>query len=304
MFKTGVFTFALHCALLLLFCNPARAQEESTKVANTFYSTRLINAQTVETVPAKALDIRITHRFNDVGGERGGVKNLFGLDNITDIRLGFEYGVTNNITLGIGRSKGAFGPRNLVDGLVKYRFLHQTSDNGMPISATLFANAAFSTMKAEKVNLESETSFRKFAHRLSYNVQVLVARKFGDHFSIQIIPGMLYRNFVRLGDENLLFSLGAGARVAINQRYAIILDYFQYFSNYRRDINKDAGPNDIKYYPPLGIGLEIKTAGHVFHLNFSNSPGVIENQFIPYTTRNWLDGEFRLGFNISRLVKF
>lgn len=296
--------------LALLFCcllgtaNIATAQETTNKVSNTFFSTRLINAQTVETVPKKGYDIRITHRFNDVGGQRGGIKNLFGLDNITDIRLALEYGITDNLTIGLGRSKGAFGPRNLIDGLVKYRFLQQTTDNHIPISATLFANAVVSTMKAEKVNLESETSFRKFAHRLSYDVQLLIARKFGDHFSLQIMPNMLYRNFVRLGDENMLFSLGLGTRIAINQRYAIILDYYQYFSQYRRDTNKEAGPSDIKYYPPLGIGLEIKTAGHVFHLNFSNSPGILENQYIAYTTRNWLDSEFRLGFNISRLVKF
>ncbi len=291
------------CFVLGVFTANVTAQETSEKVKNTFYSTRLINAQTVETVPKKALDIRITHRFNDVAGERGGVKNFFGLDNVTDIRLAFEYGITDDITVGIGRSKGALGPRNLIDGLVKYRFLQQTSDNHIPVSATLFANTAFSTMKAETVNLESEAAFKKFAHRLSYDVQLLIARKFGDHFSLQVMPNLLYRNFVKFGDENLLFSVGVGSRIAINQKYAIIIDYYQYFSQYRMQVNQDAGANDIKYYPPLGIGLEIKTAGHVFHINFSNSPGIIENQYIPNTTRNWLDGEFRLGFNISRLIR-
>lgn len=294
-----LFTVLLFAITLL----PIKAQTPN-KITNTFYTTRLINAQTVETVPAKALDFRITHRFNDVAGERGGIKNFFGLDNVTDIRLAFEYGITNNLTIGVGRSKGAYGPRNLLDGMVKYRFLQQTDDNHIPISATLFANAVLSTMKKETLNQESETAFKKFAHRLSYDVQLLIARKFGDHFSLQLMPNLLYRNFVRFGDENLLLSLGVGSRIAFNKKFALIIDYYQYFSAYRRQVNQDAAPNDVKFYPPLGIGLEIKTAGHVFHLNFSNSPGILENQFIPYTTRNWLDGEFRLGFNISRLIRF
>ncbi|QQS28193.1 MAG: hypothetical protein IPM47_15145 [Sphingobacteriales bacterium] len=299
-----VYNLILSLFVFGCFTSGITAQEVSDKVSNTFYSTRLINAQTVETVPKKALDVRITHRFNDLIGERGGIKNLFGLDNVTDIRLAFEFGITDELTVGIGRSKGALGPRNLIDGMVKYRFLQQTSDNHIPVTVGLFANAVVSTMKAETVNQESETAFKKFAHRMSYDVQLMIARKFGNHFSLQVMPNLLYRNFVKFGDENLLFSLGVGSRIAINHKYAIILDYYQYFSQYRIQNNQDAGDDDLKYFPPLGIGFEIKTAGHVFHINFSNSPGIIENQYIPNTSRNWLDGEFRLGFNISRLIRF
>lgn len=268
------------------------------KVYETFMTTRLINAHTIETVDKGKLDVRITHRFDDIAGDLGGFETFFGLDNVTDIRIAFEYGVTNDLTVGFGRSKGVLGPLKLLDGFVKYRWLKQTTDNKMPISLTVFGNTVTSIMKATD-NPASETAFDKFAHRLSYDVQVIIARKFSDRLSLQIMPNYLHRNFVQFGDENDIFSIGIGGRIAIAKHYAIIFDYYQFFSEFRQyDENKV-----VNFFPPLGIGLEIKTGGHVFHVNFSNSPAILENQFIPSTTKSWLDGQFRLGFNISRPIQ-
>ena len=41
-----------------------------------------------------------------------------------------------------------------------------------------------------------------------------------------------------------------------------------------------------KYTNPFGIGFEINTFAHVFQLNFMNSMGLGEGQFIPYTCVN------------------
>ena len=51
---------------------------------------------------------------------------------------------------------------------------------------------------------------------------------------------------------------------------------------------------------PFGIGIEINTYGHVFLLNFVNSKGIGEGQFIPYTSSKWSEGQFRFGFTIAR----
>ena len=48
------------------------------------------------------------------------------------------------------------------------------------------------------------------------------------------------------------------------------------------------------------IGFEAETGGHVFHVNFTNSRGMLENDFLPYNTANWAQGQFRLGFTIAR----
>ena len=83
----------------------------------TFYSSRIVNSHTTESIEKKVLDFRINHRFGDVSE---GYDNFFGLDNAA-MRLSFDHGITDKITLGIGRSTF----QKTVDGFAKYKFLSQ-----------------------------------------------------------------------------------------------------------------------------------------------------------------------------------
>jgi len=263
--------------------------QTSEKIIATFKTTRLINAHTIETVGAKNLDFRITHRFGNIGGSSGGGNTLFGFDNATDIRLAFEYGVTDNLTVGAGRSKGGY-----FDGYIKYKALQQTTDDKIPLSLTVLANSvAYWNTKAK---------VEKYAHRYSYAFQGIIARKFSSNFSFELIPLLIHRNIVGFNDKNDLFALGAGLRVKLTPSMAILLDYFYTFSDIRTSDPTD--PNDLEYYAPLGVSFEIETGGHVFHITFTNVPTIVENQFIPDSPHNWQDLEFKFGFNISRVFQF
>jgi hypothetical protein len=89
----------------------------------TFNSTRVISGHSVEVLPEKTFEMRIEHRFGDIAGDNGGVQTMFGFDNVSDMRIALEYGVTKNLMLGFGRCKGTGVPyRSLLDGFVKYRF--------------------------------------------------------------------------------------------------------------------------------------------------------------------------------------
>jgi hypothetical protein len=260
------------------------AENKQSKVFATFKTTRIVNAHSIETVKKKGLDFRVTHHFGDVFGEGGGAHTLFGIDQAADIRIAFEYGVTDKLTAGIGRSKVG----EMIDGYLKYNVLHQTSDNKIPVSATLFANSALTPQKA------GNEEYINPAHRFSYTFQVLLARKINQRLSLQLIPSFLHRNYVfNAKDENDLFSIGIGGRLKLTKRFAILADYFYTFSEFRRK-NKDI------YFAPLGLGIEIETGGHVFHMFFTNNAGIIENSYIPNTTSSWREGEFKFGFNISR----
>jgi len=50
----------------------------------------------------------------------------------------------------------------------------------------------------------------------------------------------------------------------------------------------------------LGIAFEFKTYGHNFQINFVNSRGIGDTQYLTYNRSNWLKGQFRIGFTISR----
>lgn len=273
--------------------------EPATKeyVSATFKGFRLINAQTNETAKKHNLHFNIAHRFDDIAAPGAGIHTFFGLDNATDIRFSFDYGITDRLQAGVGRSKGIDPYNQLYDGNIKYRLLRQTTDNKMPLSLTLYGLAGI-TGRPASTDSTSDASFQNTSQRMSYVVQTIVARKFSQSFSLELVPTWTHRNYVSFDDENDMFSLGIGARMKITKRFAIIADYFHNFSDLRSN-SKDANGDKV-YYDPLSIGVEIETGGHVFTINFTNSKGILENLYLPFTYSNWLDGEFRFGFNISR----
>lgn len=283
---------------LLNLVDSASAPNTDKKVYATFKTTKVISAQSIETVKAKTMDFRVTHRFGNVGTGDGGGHTLYGFDNSTDIRISFDFGITDQLMVGIGRSK----MNETFDGLVKYRFLEQTTDNKVPLSIAFYGDMAYSGVRKTQFYQGTVNVEEKLAHRFSYTSQLIFARKFGSKFSFELLPTYVHRNFVRAEinsnngaeESNGLLSLGAGARFKLSKRVAIIADYFHTFSEFRAD-------NPTPYYDPLAVGIEIETGGHVFHINFTNAAGIIDANFIPYTQDNWLDGGFKFGFNISRV---
>lgn len=258
----------------------------------TFKDTRVINTHTVETLEKRKLDVRIGHRFGDIAGNNGGWQTFYGLENAADIMIGAEYGITNNITVGLNRTKGAGPLKKLINTSLKYRFLRQKEDESMPFSMAAYGLWSISTMEQDTSNDEVLNNFPEFSHRSMYTVQVLIARKFSNAFSFQVIPSYTHRNLVPFNDTNGLFSLGFAMRIQLSKVFGIIADATFPFSDLRTPEND--------YYPPLGIGLEIDTGGHIFQINFTNARGIAETDYIPNTQSDWLKGEFRLGFTISR----
>jgi len=272
-------------------------------VTATFKSTRVINSRSVETLHRNDLVFLVMHRFGDIGGDGGGAETFWGLDNSTDILIGFEYGLTDLWSIGIGRAKGATNgvntsQRQLLYLESKYRLLTQRYDESVPVSLAFFGNSVVSAMKRSDF-LTSDASFGKFSNRLSFVGQLIIARKFSPGLSMELIPTYVHRNYVTAHDQSDLFALGLAARAKFSKRMALIVDYFYTF---RSSASKNYFEDelDFKFYNPLSLGVEIETGGHVFNLSFTNATAILENQFIPSTSSSWGQGEFRWGFSISR----
>lgn len=280
--------------LLLLFITIGflTNAQESEKVYQTFKDTRVINAHSTETLKAGILDFRIAHRFGDFAGDGGGWETFFGLENASDVMIGFEYGLTNNVMIGLNRAKGNGPLKQNVNGIAKIRFAEQDVDNTIPFSLAVLGISSISTMP--RSNTEGVINFfEKTAHRISYHAELIASRKFSNYFSLQLSGAWTYRNIVPSTDKNDLVSIGMASRIQLSKAIGIVLDGRIVFSDIR---NSDTG-----YYAPLGIGLEWETGGgHVFQLNFTNATGIEQTDYIPYTQSNWLDGEYRLGFTIAR----
>ena len=249
-------------------------------VMATFKSTRVVNGQSVETMKKNHLDFRISHRF---GRLNSGAYQFFGLDQAT-MRMGFEYGVTDRFEIGVGRSTS----QKVYDFFGKYKLIQQsTGARNIPVSVTLFGGTGIAT-----VNKELE-----FQDKIYYTAQVLLARKFGEKFSLQLSPTWLYRNHPEVtGDEKLLLAVGIGGRYKLSKRVSLNGEYFYT----AREKNTLTAP----YHDSMSFGVDIETGGHVFQLHFTNSLGMIEKQFIGETAGTWSKGDIHYGFNISRTFSF
>ena len=75
--------------------------DASKVVYATFKGTQLINAATNETPGKGVLQYVIAHRFGSFGDEY--LYNFFGLDN-AQIRMQVDYGITDRLNIGVGRS--------------------------------------------------------------------------------------------------------------------------------------------------------------------------------------------------------
>ena len=73
---------------------------EPMYITSTFKGKKIVNGQSVELTSKGVLQFQIQHRF---GTLNSGFYNLFGLDN-SQIRLGFDYGIKDWMSVGVGRS--------------------------------------------------------------------------------------------------------------------------------------------------------------------------------------------------------
>jgi Membrane bound beta barrel domain (DUF5777) len=249
----------------------------------TFKGSRLINGHSIETIKKKHMDFVISHRF---GRLNSGLYNLFGLD-YASARFSFEYGITNDLTIGLGRSS----INKTYDLYAKYRLLKQSSGAQiMPVSVTVFGSTIAETLDREQT----------FQNQLTYSSQILIARKFSERLSLQLSPTFIYRNVVPSKDhDRALFALGVGGRYKLNKRLSLNAEYYLAF---RKDgLQNQFGEN---LGNSVALGFDIETGGHVFQLHFTNSAGMTEKQFIGDTVGNLLNGDIRYGFNLSRTFSF
>lgn len=252
----------------------------------TFKGTKLINFPTVETMGKRALDFRIAHRFGDFSS---GAYNAFGLDGGASIRLSFDYGITDWLTIGIGRSS----VDKLADGSVKMRILRQTIDNHMPVSVSVLSSMNYTFLRDPNA-ANGVDKYRYAVSRISYATSLVVGRKFSEKLSLQMHGFYIHYNIVdKITDSNDMFAAGLSGRYKITKRFAVTFEY-------AHRLNKYSLAYDT-YHDPFGIGIDLETGGHVFQLHFTNQFGMNEAQYIPYTTSDFWKGDIRLGFNISRV---
>ncbi len=248
----------------------------------TFKGARVINGHSVETMSERELLFLIGHRFGQINS---GFYNLFGLDQAA-MRLGLAYGITDNLNVGIARSNF----QKTFDGFLKYKFLRQ-SEGKRKFPLTITALGGYSVNTVKNVFPDEKNDF---TGRSTFFSQILMARKFNHHISLQVAPVWIHSGYqLRFDSDANLLALGIAGRVKLTKRIHMTGEYYY-------QVNEES----LNLIPPLSVGFDIETGGHIFQLMFSNSQSMFEKAFLFDTVNKWQDGGIFFGFNINRVFYF
>jgi hypothetical protein len=258
-------------------------QSEKTEVDyafQTFKGTRLVNGHSVETKPEGTLEFIFAHRFGPLAGR---AYELFGLDD-AQVRLGLDYGITDNLSVSIGRNSND----KTMDGYVKCKLLRQSKGGRIfPVTVTALLGMGSTPV----IHPDRDAPKYHYIDRLSYVSELLIARKFTPNLSLQLMPVFVHRNAVYRDRENSnQAAIGIGGRIKMTKSVALTSEYY-----YRINPHKNS-----PYKNPVGFGIDIETGGHVFQLVMTTTRGLTERAFITETAGEFKDWQFQFGFNVTR----
>ena len=258
-------------------------EDDSSKpviVESSFKGTRVVNAQSLELPRPKILQFMIQHRFGSI---ENGFYDLFGMDYAT-IRFDFNYGLTERLSFGVGRSS----LDKIYDIFVKTKLLRQSSGTrSFPVSVLLYSDIGIDTKRKS----ENDPAVKdEYLNRLLYVNQLIIGRKFNRSLSLEILPTLIHRNLVPTNqDDHDLVSVGIAGRYKLSNRISVNADYFI-----------PLGDRSEDYQNSVAIGVDYETGGHVFQVMIANSQGPYEYTFIENANGDFSTGTLYLGFNISR----
>jgi len=262
-------------------------EQETVYIKDAFWGTRVLNGHSLEISKKGQLEFRIQHRM---GRLDGGFNELFGLDQASN-RLGLDYGITDWLMVGFGRST----LDKFYNGFVKVKMLRQSKGKrNIPLSLVGIADMG---IESDKWAIPDRKNY--FSSRLFYTFQLIIGRKFGDRVAIQIAPTLVHRNLVVASkDHNDVFSLGLGGRVRLSNMVALNAEYYYVFPH---QIYSQVNGSDVTNN--FSFGVEIYTGKHIFQIFVTNTYGSNEKQFITENTESWMHKGIHVGFNITRIFK-
>ena len=272
--------FSQDSSLLKMLDDSMQVNKKKTFVTGTFKGVYIINTQSVEAPAKHALIFLIMHRFGKIND---GAYDFFGLDNAT-MRLGFDYGITDRLSVDIGRSTF----EKTFDGSMKYKICRQTDgSNKMPVTIDFFGGIYYTSLKYD------DKKYLNANYRTSYDASLLIARKFSSAFSLQFTPTLLHYNLIpTTSDKNNVVAFGFAGRMKLTNRMSVNAEYTYV---------PDGQLVSATRYNSLSAGIDIETGGHVFQLHVTNSQGMVEPLFIGKTAGGWAKGNIFFGFNVSRV---
>jgi len=244
-----------------------------------FEGASLIENPTNVLFDKNTLEVQMQHRFGLLN-ETNTLAGIYG--DGANIRIALSWAFHERLTLGYGTTKNS----RLQDFFWKAALLRQTRSNSMPVSVSYYGNFT--------IDARPESTFNMIQDRYSFFNQIIIAKRFSPNVSLQVAPSISHFNAVAPGMENDMFAIAFGGRVKISPNTAIIADYSQPLTQFQQ-----GNP-----HPGISIGAEFATSAHAFQIFLTNYSGIVPQQNYMKNQNDFFDGDFMIGFNITRNYNF
>jgi len=242
-----------------------------------FHSSQSINLPTVETLQHGDFEFEISHRF--LPSIKNGAKDFYGLDGPVNMRIALGYAITNDLVLTLARSN----VDDNVDLKGKYRLL-QFKDTFLPLLVGIQIGIARNTQLSKQVVSGSRT--------YQYFGQIIFNTMIGKKLGIGLVPSYLYNSNIYRSDIQSSLTLGVNLQYYISNLLSVLAEFNPTVNGYRNRFDSFA------------MGFELETGGHFFKIILTNNAKLNPTQFLSGADKRFDDGEWRIGFNITRLLKF
>ena len=166
----------------------------------------------------------------------------------------------------------------------------------MPVSISYFGNVV--------IDAREKSNFLHSVDRFSYFNQLIIARKITEKFSAQVAPSFSWFNNV----EAYIDKEGVIQKKMNNEHFAIsvlgrykITDKSSIIAGYDQPLTQHFTNNP---HPNICFGFETTTSSHAFQVFFGNYYGIVPQSNNVFNQNDFRDGQFLIGFNITRLWNF
>lgn len=251
-----------------------------------FSGWKVINLPTDRTLEGGNWLFLISHRFGRTVGE--GYSAFYGLDGPAIMYLSMGYALTDEWLVALARSNAD----DNVELETRYRVLDESGTG--PVGVAVQASGNW-------LSEDRPTESRWRAAAFKGTAQVTLTRTVADRLGLALVPGITLNPDERVDGEAPLLTLGLGARWKVQEKVALVAEWTPILARSDRTVT------DATQYGTWSAGVEITTEGHVFQVVATNNAGLTTDQYLgggDFAPGDVLDGQFRLGFNIFRVLDF
>ncbi len=269
------------CMAHVVFAQMERRKTITDEPVEVFLTMSLISMATTSNLDQHNMNSTIMHNFGLVSS---GIEEFWGLDQGAAVRLGFDYGITDRLSVGIGRTSR----EDNVDLRFKYTLLQQMKSDKIPVEVSIKGDLGINTQEERRFDFSNQDRLNMFG-------SIAVARKFSEALSLQIAPMVSHFNTVVIetDDQNpkhTHFGTGIGGEYRLSLKHSFSFEYFALLGDKTEGLKN-----------PMAISWQIDTGGHVFQMFFMNGNWFTEQHLLARTTNDFFARDFRLGFNVNRV---